>query len=392
MMDTLIAPLSHRFAQSLESIRRDHPYAEEIARMDLSAEVFELLRETEDLNGSSLRQYAVSLQNSRLELIFHALTYEIPSGLKDKLLVILSSRIKKRFFHYNWIMLQEHYTNRYLIESFSLLLKYMQQKYPIEYQRSLGGRIPMIERDLIHQALEILTSEGCTLNAFFQKFSVLRESSFAKDLLYEYYLRCTGEGFHHNPEFFLVMLRQSENRLYLQINHYLDVLNVLDYIVPINHLLIERFGLPGENIFWDNIEEEFQEKFIEWNKIKDLGKYWGITNEKFVFWRDYHHYITKIDFYPDQGLMFLYLPHYVVVDIKKDKSKSYLYKQSAFHYIYKTYQEAGGFQEKKKWPIEADAAIHIKDVILEGMDSNIFILTYERVGKLYIEDYLDQNL
>jgi len=391
-MSYAVLPLTHHFLQSLESIRKDHPYAEEIAYLNFKEDILELLYQIDLLSDSRLKKYAVSLRNSRLKLIFHALAHEITIEQKDKLLVILSLRIKKRFFHYNWIMLQEHYTNAYLIESFRLLIDYMEQNYPVDLQRSLAGKITDWDGDLIEQALEILVKEECTISVYLEQYKILKDSSFARELIKRYFLECSSEGFHANADVFLEMICQNESRCYAQVNHYLNVVNVLDYIEAVNKMLMELYGLPGESFFWDNIQEEVQSKFHIWYKLRGVRKYWGTENEKFLFWRNYYNYIIKTEFIPEQGMMFIYLPGYVVVDFKEDKTKSYLYKKSEFLTAYKTFESEGGLSGNSNWPLDSEKAVPVKNNILEGINSEIFTLDYEGISKLYIRDYLEMHL
>ena len=111
-----------------------------------------------------------------MELIFHALIQNLGTTLKEKLIFILSLRLKKRLFHYNWIILQEHYTNPYLIESFKLLTDYMKKKYPEDFNNSFASRMTFSGEDLVYQALFALKSEQSTLNDFLKRYNFLNDS------------------------------------------------------------------------------------------------------------------------------------------------------------------------------------------------------------------------
>lgn len=381
-----------KFKTSMEIIRKKHPFAEEIAWMDMKDEVQALLDQIDLLQGNKLSDYAVKLQNSRLELIFHALLQNINALQKEKLLFILSLRLKKRFFHYNWIMLQEHYSNAYLMESFYLLADFMKNRHPGEFNNSFASRMTFPSKDLLQQALSALKLEQCTLKVFFIQYNFLKGSALFEAVLDEFFNSCDQDGFLENAQLFLDWIRTSEKKPLSQIKHYLNVMNVLEYVEEINYFLIELFGLPGEGLFWQDIEKEYQTKLLEWNKLKDLGKYFGIHTEKFLFWRSYYQYIERVHCYTDLGILFLYFPGHVVIDFEKDRDRSFLYKKGAFQIAYRTFAAANGFQGRSKWTIELEKVESIKNAILENRVSEIYELNYEGLGKLYIRDYLDAIL
>jgi hypothetical protein len=381
-----------KFQTSLKAIRKQHPFVEEIAWMDMTDEVQELLDQIELLQGNKLSDYAIKLQNSRLELIFHALIQDISENQKEKLLFILSLRLKKRFFHYNWIMLQEHYSNLNLMESFHLLSDFMKNRYPEEFINSFASRMSFPCSELVQQALSVLKSEQCTLNDFFIRFGFLKKSALSRALLEEFFVSCNQDGFLENAQLFLDWIRTTENKPLPQIKHYLMIMDVFAYEEEINQLLIELFDLPGQSQFWMDVEEEYQTKFLEWTKLKDLGKYLGPHTEKFLFWKNYYQYIEHVSCYAELGILFLYLPGHVVIDFKKDKDQSFLYKKGAFQVAYRAFEAAGGFQGKTNWVVESEKIESMKSSILENRVSEIYELNYEGLGKLYIRDYLETIL
>jgi hypothetical protein len=379
-----------KFNKTAEYIRKMHPYTKEIPLMDMKDEVQELLSQIDRLDENKMADYVLSLPNSDLVLIFHALLYDISSLQRERLLFILSQRMKKRFFHYNWIMLQEHYTNASLIESFILLMKFMKEKYPIEYNRSLASKLSFPRGDLVNQALMVLDEEQCTLSDFLKRYSFIEGSALSGALLETYFLQCSKEGFHKNADLFIKWINTLDSMPYSQIIHYLDVMSILDFVEDINNYLIEIIGLPGQSEHWNKIEKRFQTKFLKWIKFKDLGKYLGLNTDKFVFWNDYYHYVEKVECYPELGILFLHLPGHVVVDLKENSSTSYLYKNNIFHAAYEQFDTAGGFEGKSSWPLESEESIEpIKNAILENNHSEIYELIYEGMGKLYIRDYLE---
>jgi len=80
------------------------------------------------------------------------------------------------------------------------------------------------------------------------------------------------------------------------------------------------------------------------------------------------------------------------VDLRKETDKSYLYKKAAFQITCKSFEAGGGFKGLCEWPLDTDMIIPVKSVILENYHSEIYELDYERLGKLYIRDYLEMIL
>ena len=388
-MGYVITSNYNSFSESLEKIRKSHPYAEEISKMDLNTEVSEFIQMVEGLDDYHLHRHVTSIRNSQLVLIFHALTYDISDSLKEQLITILKLRIKKRFFHYNWIMLQRHYSNKYLIESLHILMSYMEEKHSDEYEQTLVGRLKIIDEDIIKRSLNLLEAEQTNIKDFFRKYRIIKDSPFAKAFINDFFLQCNVDGYHRNAAVFIDLVEHLDSQIYLLINHYLDTLDVLEYIDSINNLLVERYNMPGDNMFWNNIEEKLCAKFLEWSKIKALEKHIGHNRTKFIFWNKYHQTISKITYNEELEMVFIYLDKFIVVDFKKDKNKSYLYKKTAFNKSLNIFKNQRGL-EKDQWPLNPDEIMTAKDAVLNDMDSNIYSLSYERVGKLYIQDILEQ--
>lgn len=377
---------------SLDLIRKKHPLVEEVAKRDMNDEVEELLFEVDLLQEHELENFALKIQNSKVELIFHALTQQLGTALKEKLIFILTLRLKKRFFNYNWIMLQEHYDKPFLIESFHLLTDFIKDKYPEEFHSSLASRITFSDEDLVKQALSVLRSEPCTLKVFMERYNLIKESALSNAILGKYFVTCDKVGFQENTESFIDWIRTSKSKSLPQIVHYLNIFNVLEYIEEINYFLIESFELPKNSPFWEEVSGELQVKFLQWNKINILRKHLDIKTEKFLFWKNYYHLIDQIDYYQDLGMMFMYIPGHIVVDFKKYNNKSYLYKKRAFKNAYRDFDAGGGFSGKYNWPLELEKVVPLKDNILENKYSDVYELSYERLGKLYIRDYLETIL
>ena len=167
----------------------------------------------------------------------------------------------------------------------------------------------------------------------------------------------------------------SENKPIPQIIHYIEIMDVLEYIEEINYLLIELFDLPPNSSFWQNIAQEHQNKFLQWNNLNKMEKYLGSDTEKFLFWKNYYQHIDNVECYPEQGIMFMYISEHVVVDIKNDMNQSYLYRKQALK-LHIVPFEAGGLKPRF-WPLELEKVVPIKDTILENRNSEIYKLDFK---------------
>ncbi len=377
------------FNNALDFVRKNHPYAEEIIRLNRNDEANELIHQIDSLNEQQLEEYANSLSNSNQELVFHALMKEITQTQKNKLFRIISIHMKKRFYNYNWILLQEHYTNENLIESFALIAEYMKEKLPTKYELSLVGKLTIKDGNLLAQTLDILQSEESTLNDFFNCYNINNESNFARALVEEFFLHCDKDGFQRNFNLFIKEIQNPENPPYPQISHYLEDMNVLDYVEEINNYLLNLYNDSKNTCFWDNIKDELRVKLLQWNKLKDIGKHMGIYSEKYCFWKNYYQIIEETKYYPESQLLLLYIPGHVIVDTENEKDVSYLYKKAAFGAVFRNLDS---FNNRISRSLDKDTVISMKDAILENKRSEIYELNYEGLGKLYIRDYLDANI
>ncbi|NLB43034.1 MAG: hypothetical protein GX815_12435 [Clostridiales bacterium] len=381
-MEFAIVPPKLKFHNALDTVRKSHPYVEEIAWMDRNDDVIKLLHQIDSLKGLALKEYAISLPNSKLELIFHALMKEVTLEQKEKLFTIMNLRMKKRFYKYNWIMLLEHYTNVNLQESFALIAEHMKEKVPSKYNLSLASKVSFEDDNIVEHAIDVLKSEESTLNDFFTRYGIKKESNFGKALIQDFFLHCDSDGFQKNSQLFLAEIQNPKNSHSPQISHYLEVMNVLEYVEDINNYLLNLYNSQDDSCgIWAAISEKLKVKLIEWSKLKDLGKYMGIHSEKYYFWRNYYTAIEKTEWYPELHIMLLYLPGHVVIDAGKDKDASYLYKRAAFN-----------IDNLANWSLDPELVVSMKDAILENKRSEIYELNYEGLGKLYIRDYLEMTL
>lgn len=392
-MEFAIVPSKLKFHNALDSVRKSHPYVEEIPWMDRNDDAVILLQQIDSLKGQQLKEYAVSIPNNKLELVFHALMREITLEQKEKLFTIMTLRIKKRFYQYNWIMFQEHYSNVNLQESFALIAEYMKEKVPLKYNVSLASKISFKDNNIIEQALDVLKSEESKLDDSFKLYGISKESKFGKILIQEYFLQCDSDGFQKNSQLFLSQIQNPESSPCPQISHYLEVMNVLDYVEDINNYLLNLYNSQDDNCgIWETISEELKVKLLEWNKLKDIGKYMGINSEKYLFWRNYYTAIEKTSWYPELSMLLLYLPGHVVLDSEKEKDASYLYKKKAFNAVFPNLDDENAQDVLASWSLDTDTVVSMKDAILENERSEIYELNYEGLGKLYIRDYLEMIL
>ncbi|NLC43544.1 MAG: hypothetical protein GX783_04605 [Clostridiales bacterium] len=392
-MELAIIPPSLKFNNVLNSVRINHPYVEEIAWVDRNDEAIILLQQIDTLQGRELVEYANSLPNSKLNLLFHALKKDITQDQKEKLFIILSSRMKKRFYKYNWIMLQEHYTNANLRESFALISDYIKDNVPTIYDLSLASKMNFYDEKLVEQALNVLKAEGDILINFYARYNIRKESSFAKAISQEFFMHCNSDGFHKNSRLFLDEIQETSKSHCPYISHYLEVMTVNDYVEDINIYLLSLYNSPDKSCgIWDSISKELKTKLEEWTKLKDIGMYMGNHSEKFFFWKNYYQAIEKTKWCPELQLLFLYLPGYVVVDSEDKEYASYLYKEIAFNRTFRSHNDEIDLVNQASWSLDPDSVVSIKDAILENKRSEIYELNYEGIDKLYIRDYLDMIL
>lgn len=392
-MELSIAPSRFKFHNALNSVRTNHPYVEEIAYIDRNDEAIKLLQHIEALEGYQLKEYANSLPNSRLELVFHALKKEIKHEQKEKLFSILSIRMKQRFFQYNWIMLQEHYTNANLRESFALIADYLKENVPTKYERSLASKIDFRDDKLVDHALEVLKSGEDNLSDFFLRYNIRKGSKFAKAITQEFFLRCDSEGFQKNSQLFLDEIQNPNSSLCQLINRYLEIMSVSEYVEDINNYLLLLYNSRDEACgIWDTISEELKVKLLAWTTLKDMGLYMGNHSEKYFFWKNYYQAIRKTKWYPGLNLLFLYIPGHVVVDPKDNENVSYLYKEAAFNKAFRDLNTETDLTGQITWSLDPENIVSMKDAILENKRSEIYMLNYEGIDKLYIRDYLDMIL
>lgn len=383
---------SKRFTQALSTIRKEHFYTEEIATVDRAEDIQTLLSQLTGMTEPQLKAYTSVIRNSELEIILHALKNPVPEKIKAKLFYILKTRIKKRFFLYNWILLQDYYENTSLLEAYALMKQYMQENHPLEYAQSVLSKIDLADGDLIHKAIQVLKQDGGRLNDFYKQYKIIRHSRFGEDLTRKFFEVCTQEELLLNFSIFREYINRKDAYSILMIAHYLKVCTVLEYIDEINESLVSLYGEPNSgDLFWEEIEPALKTKFNEWIQTRELRIYFGKNYPKFSFWRDYYHQI-EITRHEDDGILIIKLPgEYVVVDLLDEPAHSYLYRKKFFAQQYERYQR-NKEQGTNGWPIQKQDVLFIRDVQLSGVLANICTIVYEGVGRLYTMEIIEDNI
>ncbi len=381
-----------RFSQALIEIRKSHPYTEEITAVDREDEVIEWIGRLEKMTEPQVRKYAGTIRNSELDLIFHVLKKDLRNSLKDKLFIILTLRIKKRFFVYNWIMIQDHYEKRGLVEAYALMKSFMEKNYPADYNQSLLSRIDLSEGDLIHKATIVLNEDGGSLTDFIHRYCIRQDSRFAMDLTLSFLEQCGKDAFNVNKEVFRQFVKRQDINPLPMIYNYMRIFNVLEYTDDINEDIIALYGAPKDNhVFWDELEKSLKEKYIEWMQTHELRVYFGNNYPKFSFWCQYFEQV-EIRHFEDVGILIIKLPgDYVVVDFLDEPKISYLYKKKYFEQTMHRYQEERELGNVA-WPIQREDVIFIRDAQLNGISANVFHIVYEGVGRLYTMEIIEDNM
>lgn len=409
-----------KFHESLSDIRNTHLLEIETASADDVPEAGSLVERLGDSSGIELRHMANILRYSEIDMLFQILKKNIDESLKNKVLYILKSRTKRKYFIVNWAMLQNDYGNSNLIESIRLIADCMKPDGMKGYEDIDANLLTDCNNDLLEHTYQVLVKEDESIDKFLEKYLVDRNSRLAHDLCLLYFSKCEKEGFPKNRKVFSEMVNGGDpGSIQAAIANYLSRMHVLKFFSEVNVKILERCKPPAEgDIFWKNAGSELIKKFDQWINVNKMESYFEMNKRKFVFWRAYYKNIINTVINVEAGALFIDFGKFMAVDIRKLESGAFLYAKNTFwiHYdnfILKMHNSEAGEDSKAdgseagedlnkdsevrdddipEWDIPYDVATDARDAIIKEAFSDIYVLNFEHVGILYARDLLEREL
>lgn len=378
-----------RFLESLQEIRQKFPLIREVIYTDKSRETEDFIREISDLHPDQLISFAARIKNHDLDLPLMAFRAHVGDQVSDKMDTILKTRFRKKIFLLNWLILQNNYRNERLIASMGNLCDLMKERFPEEYAETIFFKIGSWGENPIRQVMELFREEQTTVKRFFEKYSFLEKSKFSYDFCTAYFHQASREVFTADWEVFIQAASSyvPEQSAWV-LDRYLSAFEAVEYPEKVTDLILKLHGRPEEGKeFWELLGEESRKRFAQWTTYQALARHFGKGSKKHSFWAHYLKNLVKVEIHEKQDLCFLYFDSCVVVDLGETSQTAYLYYQETFLLEYEYFSHLPDTNEKC-WRIFPEQVVDARSSVIEGKRSDIYLFSYELVGRLYIKEIL----
>jgi hypothetical protein len=383
--------IPHKLDKALNDAAARHFTTAECARQDYGERLGNFIKRAEAMEENFSEEASVSIRNSELELLLHAIKNTSSQDLSLRLRYILEKRAKVRLFDLNWLMLQEDYENEGLLASMKILSIYMNKNFHGKFQASLYSKLDNHDTGILPQSLDLLYKEGMGITDFIKQYGIQPLSSFGCSLCARYFRKCDKQGFKEDCDLFQLYINNyNGSDIYPAVAYYLDTLQVSEYLDEINLQLLSRFSHPSSgNCLWDNIIDSLKQKFNQWMRIKEIEKHFGGDQRKYAPWKQVYSYIDGVWREKEDNLLFIDLGEYVAVDMGLSCEDAFLYRKSIFNVLYEQY--IAGKESGLKWSNLPEGVVTARDAIILDTTSDSYKISYEGIGVLYIKELIEKD-
>lgn len=380
-----------RFNDILSDIREAFPQLEELDGNDAPGRSGMLSERLSAIDPNSLFRLAKVLKSKELQLILYLMKAPAEVEIISKAEIILKLRFKKKLFDLCWILLQGDYDNKGLLNAARVLSECMHTKHPDEYEASFFFKTAKIPGSLVQKAHTLLIEEKCDIRSFCRRYSILDNSAFAQKLRMLFFTGCDSNGFVNNRESILKHMNGDDLDIMAAVfSAYLDKLKVIDYFDIVNQMVASKWGNPekaGE--FWQRLDGTIAAKFSAWQDLKRIERHFGSESKRYKLWAGYFDKMMRIE--ADAQLLIMEFGNFIVLDFKEEEGWSYLYMKDYFFDEYEQYEGAKQ-HGSAQWRIIPEHVAGARDLVIEGIRSDIYRVGYARVQMLYLKEILKLEL
>ena len=158
----------------------------------------------------------------------------------------------------------------------------------------------------------------------------------------------------------------------------------------LNRMVVNRGGIPENGgRFWQRLDDGKIAKFNDWQDLKRIALHFGRESKRYKLWAGYFDQIRRIEADEAAGLLIMEFDNFVILDGKEENGWSYLYMKDYFEGEYLRYKGAKQ-QGTAKWRIVPEHVADARDLVIEGIRSDIYKVGYDRVHILYLMEILSE--
>jgi len=246
------------------------------------------------------------------------------------------------------------------------------------------------KQDLIPAIVDTLCREGGELDTFIVHYHLIAESPLVQAVAQRFFQQTNEKGFLMNEEFFLEMIKTtSEENLKSCLINYLEQSWRCFSCRKINRALFNCFGLPDESgsAIWEEIKSSLRVKFKQWIFIDVMEEHFGLESRKNALFGKFYEDIRHIQVLEDGNIMVLDFGLFGIINLRTTEDHAYLIEKTMLGLELEELERVGELCWLKRGP-----QIEARDVIIEQKSSNILILNTDGIGKLFVQELMEELL
>lgn len=299
---------------------------------------------------------------------------------------VFLQRMTTRLFFIGWNYCQINPEDKEAVSLFVQACAWMRANNPIEYSRSLMGKIGGTWVNAITNSLKLMEKEKLTFDEFMDSYRLLPESEFSASLVLEYLSHCEKDELaEFEPKLVEYIKTQKPTALRGALVNFSSKYRFEEFSPQIIDAIIYRINISGTSVSI-GISPEIIKKVLLQRFSRVLDDFFAVNPSKQKMYLSMAEWIKDIA--PiGNGFFSIKFSNYVVVDKPEWPNLAYAYVPSIFDQSLDEWEK--GDYPDDFWPaIDVNRIITARESILGLGKSPVIMLCYESFGKLYAKDLL----
>ncbi len=373
------------FSDAMEDIRTRFYTAEEFPLISREIVPSSVLQKAMAFRLEQLRPHALRLNSAELDGLLMELTQCRDPELINRGIQVLCERCSPRILKLLSAVMQYYFESpaidllgKTITERCRALI--MPESFLFKFAPNDNKPATLVETILEHKH---------DIHSVYKKYNIADQSPLAMQGSVLYFGSCDKNVYLRNYIELIGLIRSlSADAAFEIIQHYLDCLQIAEYIDLVNTAIAEKLGQPYISVDWKNYPIDLRDKFTQWSFLFRLKSHCKGMPQKFrVLVKYFKHIRNNYLFDGDETLIMDF--GWLVLADPKNAIEAYLYKKDFFE------------QETAAWRIKGQPTTFMKknseimtsrEFMLSMSDSPCIKLIFEDVQYFFIEEVLDIKL
>lgn len=352
-----------------------------------------VLRPTEDaqeiLDDIAAKAWDMSsLSMQELNLAYHMADL-CDAKRKRQLMAVFGERVNELMFDIGWLYCQIHPNNMQAAELFEIACMWLGSKNPERYENHIMGVLNTEWKNIYTAVIEQMQKEELSLAKFAQKYGILTDSLFFKQLQCMILTSADANALAASQELLAELISRSDVPARIikpLVESYIEKISVEKIPKKMLEVLMERVAAEGSD---DSIGVP-KTVIDAWRKEKFSVALEAVVNyddAKREIYRDLIDRLRDIKQYEAEQIVMLDFGNYCVIDSPNWASTAYAYNHRSYEKVMGDWESGG--RKPGFWPgVPDDQVASARDVQLGIKPGKIIELKFGGFDGLYTEELL----